>query len=607
MDTVTDLPVILQLSLYGTALALVLAALRRLLKNRLPHALFYYLWLLVLLRLVVPLAVPVPQPVRELPRQLEQVIRQEVPVETPPVQTAPPAAEPMVPPAAAEPVPAPRQLPERGAWLTTMWLTGAALHFLWFALSYLRYTRPIAASCIPVDEEDWTAAVRNRAAVCRSPLVKTPMLLGLFHPRIVLPETLQAAPEALSLILRHELIHLSRRDLWYKWLTVAVTSLHWFNPLMPWLRREISRCGELSCDEALLRTVPAEMRQAYGRTLLSLAAGPLPAAVPATLLCEEKRELKERLVSIVKHRKTTLWMLLFSLLLALMVAGCAAFLGPEKDSGRFAAPLTAEHQEEILAAVGRWGEENVPQHAQAELQVSEGTGDGENNTLFVPHLYDLQTGEIRPVDGVYAGDACLGVVYYMAAKTDDHLAEHHLFYLVQGKPEAVDPAAVLNKELSSYENAWVLNAGWRQQKGNCLFFNAWFVTEEGQLMRCVYNGVTGAIVTKAMEDDRGNGWDMPLSRLPEAMAAAAAAHDQVESDYYMIWNGDFTEIALSMEPSERAGFLSGWSQRRVLDLAAGVVAPLEGEYAPAANYGSLSFLYPSQHTEYLYLVTNATP
>jgi len=39
----------------------------------------------------------------------------------------------------------------------------------------------------------------------------------------------------------------------------------------------------------------------------------------------------------------------------------------------------------------------------------------------------------------------------------------------------------------------------------------------------------------------------------------------------------------------------------------GVVAPLEGEYAPAANYGSLSFLYPSQHTEYLYLVTNATP
>ena len=39
---------VLLLSLCGTALAVLLAVLRRLLKNRLPKALFYYLWLVVL-------------------------------------------------------------------------------------------------------------------------------------------------------------------------------------------------------------------------------------------------------------------------------------------------------------------------------------------------------------------------------------------------------------------------------------------------------------------------------------------------------------------------------------------------------------------------------
>ena len=51
---------VLLLSLCGTALAVLLAVLRRLLKNRLPKALFYYLWLLVLLRLAEGLIGPLP-------------------------------------------------------------------------------------------------------------------------------------------------------------------------------------------------------------------------------------------------------------------------------------------------------------------------------------------------------------------------------------------------------------------------------------------------------------------------------------------------------------------------------------------------------------------
>ena len=46
---------LLSLSLGGSALALLLVLLRRLLGSRLPSAFYYYAWLVVLLRFVLPL------------------------------------------------------------------------------------------------------------------------------------------------------------------------------------------------------------------------------------------------------------------------------------------------------------------------------------------------------------------------------------------------------------------------------------------------------------------------------------------------------------------------------------------------------------------------
>ena len=614
MDTVTDLPVILQLSLYGTALALVLAALRRLLKNRLPHALFYYLWLLVLLRLVVPLAAPVPQPVRELPQRLEQSFIPDRPATNLPTADetpAPPAAEPSepvpVPPTQAPVVPLAARL---RSWLTPLWLTGAALHFLWFTLSYLRYTRSLRRDCTPLTEaeESLLTSLRDgqRVTACHSPLAQSPMLVGLLRPCILLPENLQAEPAALTLILRHELIHLSRRDLWYKWLTVAITSFHWFNPLMPWLRREISRCGELSCDEVLLRTLPEGERQAYGRTLLSLAAGSMPAAVPATLLCEEKRQLKERLVSIVKHRKMTIWMMSVSLLLALALAGCAAVLGPGNEPAPFTAPLEETHQEEILAAIRHWGEENVVQHAQAELQFfgQDKLGTGEVTLHLVPHLYDLRTNEIRPVDGLYPDDACLGAVSYTAPRTEELSAEWHLFYLVQTDPATADPVAQLRALAAQYPEAKVLGAFWRQQDDACVFISTRFVTADGALYY-TYNGVTGTSSVKEIASPEYGPWSLTMEQLPDVLAPVTAYHNTLESDYLLSWSGDVLSVFPTMDTGDRAlaQFLARWKNDMVLDLSTGNLTLLEGPYTGSAKHGWLHTLWPSALAEeYVYLV-----
>jgi len=354
---------VLVLSLSGTALAAFLALLRQALKNRLPHGLFYYLWLLVLLRLIVPVALPVPG----LERVMEPPVVESV--APPGVQLAPegvagrPTAivpgEPQthpgqtVPGVPGQPVsvetPGPRWYEQVWDFLcrhfTALWLTGAALHFLWFAVSYFRFCRGLKQDCLPLWEHEQALLddLRGkwRVEACRSPLAQTPMLVGLIRPWIILPETAITTLQ-LECILRHELTHLRRRDLLYKWFAVAVTSFHWFNPLMPWLRKEISRCCELSCDEAVIGSMSDDQKRTYGETLLALAAASaLPRAVPATTLCEEKKQLKERLVGILKHKHATAVILLLSCLLALLVAGCAAVLGP--NAARRELPQAADY------------------------------------------------------------------------------------------------------------------------------------------------------------------------------------------------------------------------------------------------------------------------
>ena len=352
----TDLmKTILALTVSGTVLAGGLALLRRLLKNKLPQWLFYYLWLLVLLRLIVPVAVPLPEAWRPHQTEAMSVPVQQVTIE-PGLSGAIQQAQNQLPPGTADqpweivvpsvtmPSTTPTQLPSSDPWheqlwdflcdhFLIIWLGGAVIHFLWFALSYLRFCHRLKETYSPLWEHEQALlnTLRNtqKVTACRSILASTPMLVGLVHPWIILPPE-DITTRQLECILRHELTHLSRRDLLYKWFVVAATSLHWFNPFMPWLRREISRCCELSCDEQVVGSMDERQKQWYGETLLALASlRALPRAVPATTLCEEKQQLRERLLGIMKYRKATALILLLSCLLTILIAGCASVLGPQ--------------------------------------------------------------------------------------------------------------------------------------------------------------------------------------------------------------------------------------------------------------------------------------
>jgi len=161
----------------------------------------------------------------------------------------------------------------------------------------------------------------------RNPLAATPMLVGVFHPAIILPDR-EYTNEQLRAVLLHELTHLRRKDVLVKWLTVLVSALHWFNPIVWLVRREIDCACELSCDEAVIRNLDTDGKQNYGETLLYVAAdSKTPHAVLSTTMCEEKKALKERLGAIMKSKKHTRLAIIVSVVLIIAIGGTAVVLG----------------------------------------------------------------------------------------------------------------------------------------------------------------------------------------------------------------------------------------------------------------------------------------
>ena len=317
---------LLSLTLSGSLLCVLLLLIRPALRNKVPKAFTYYIWLAVLLRFLVPVGYGIhlpepPQPVREAVTQETQLPHQAEVQSTPvtqPTEQAP--AEQDETPEPSAPV-----FSLTGV-LFVLWLAVGAGFFCWHMAAYTLFSHRIRASLTPPPAE--TLALfrqlehSRRVGLACSSQVDTPMLMGLFHPVVVLPQSgaLFNGPA----VLRHELTHYRRRDLFYKWLVTLVTSLHWFNPLVHWMGRQIALDCELACDEAVIRSMGPTQRMDYGDMLLMLAArqGRTSAGMAVTL-CEEKRQLKARLLGIKGYRKPGRATVCLALILGLLVVCCA--------------------------------------------------------------------------------------------------------------------------------------------------------------------------------------------------------------------------------------------------------------------------------------------
>ena len=219
-------------------------------------------------------------------------------------------------------------------WLFLIWLFGALLSLAVRISNYRNFVNYVKADCARVEDDKIQHLagemaeklhVRKWLWIYESPLVASPVLIGVRRPFIVLPRE-ELAPEEAELILRHEFTHLKRHDLWYKWLLQLILCVHWFNPALLLLGKLMDRDCELSCDEAVIAPLTEQERQSYGNILLDTAERQIKlrrSVLSATLL-EGRENLKERLRGILVFRKRGTAVIFLSVLLFAAAAVLAA-------------------------------------------------------------------------------------------------------------------------------------------------------------------------------------------------------------------------------------------------------------------------------------------
>ena len=262
---------VLWVSLTVSAVLLPLLLAKGWLRRRVRAKALYVIWLLLALRLAVPVDLSLPEPPVEVEAP-ELSVALTVPAPGMTVDGESPWTGQDTRPQTEEYWAESPRVPVTVV-LSALWLTGALAAALIQGGGYLLARRDLLRSARPAEEE--TQALVGRAAarlglkrpiaVRRTSRVRTPMVLGLVRPVLLLPQ--EAEPD--GLVLCHELTHLKRRDLWYKALLTAACWLHWFNPLVWWMSRAASENLELCCDGDVTAGQDAAFRQRYGELLLS--------------------------------------------------------------------------------------------------------------------------------------------------------------------------------------------------------------------------------------------------------------------------------------------------------------------------------------------------
>ena len=339
--------ILLSLSVSGALLLLLILGLKPLYKNRFSKRWQYYVWIIVALRFLLPFT-PDTTIVGSLFEKFDTAaITNEIP------------ASPNVPVpvgtgnSKAEPIQTNREINDTA--MREPFNIYVCLFFIWSALALVLFVRKITVyqgfiqyikagnkevSDIKIlnllSDCEEKLNIKTRVELSCNPLIASPMLIGFFRPRIILPAH-ELEDKELSYIFVHELTHYKQRDMFYKWLIQIVVCVHWFNPFVYLLEKEVNKSCELSCDEKAISTLDEKAKREYGDTLISfLKSNNLyKSSLASVTLTEGAEQLKERLGAIMKFRKKSKVITAITAIFTVIV--CVCFF----VTGAYAAPSVA--------------------------------------------------------------------------------------------------------------------------------------------------------------------------------------------------------------------------------------------------------------------------
>lgn len=160
--------------------------------------------------------------------------------------------------------------------LFIIWITGVVCILAVFGIRNVSFHRKVLKSLTPYDFDDYEevakiVGIKHNIPVCFSQILKSPCVIGIVNPMIILTEGVIHDARSIKFAIMHEMVHYKQRDNFIRLLGNILCALYWFNPLV-WLSAEAARNdAELSCDNRVIRKIGSSEHFNYCITLLSIA------------------------------------------------------------------------------------------------------------------------------------------------------------------------------------------------------------------------------------------------------------------------------------------------------------------------------------------------
>lgn len=187
--------------------------------------------------------------------------------------------------------------------ITWFWFVGVIVYLLYETGSYFFFLYHIQKRREALVHKVWLTAFHQ---VCSEnsfaegvdlftcDIIGQPCVTGIRKPMILIPYHLLdiLKPEEIKMVLCHELTHIKKRDVFFKFFISLLNSLNWFNPLFYVLKENLSEWIEIACDEDVIFFMDMEQKRLYVNTLVKLNEQQWEQQQNKKVLCFNNQNLK---------------------------------------------------------------------------------------------------------------------------------------------------------------------------------------------------------------------------------------------------------------------------------------------------------------------------
>lgn len=233
--------------------------------------------------------------------------------------------------------------------------------------------------------------------------IDSPMLVGLINPTIIIP-TIKIDRDRLEMIFLHELNHYKRNDILVKFIALIIRSIHWFNPFIYLIIRDLDKYCEYSIDEKVVVNMTINKRKSYADTILSLIDNSINRKTRLTTsMSNSGLELKNRLENMIYSTKMQPKKKYISIFVGILILISGLFIGcsftNEKNNSNDSLAVYIKEDGLYYSYINDGLEYKIDSGDKFEYPLISTEGNyiayTKDNSLYI---YDLEREEINKID-----------------------------------------------------------------------------------------------------------------------------------------------------------------------------------------------------------------